>query len=60
MAQTLRAWLDHHGNVPATARALGIHPQTVRYRLRRLRSLFGDSLDDPAVRFELSLSLRAS
>ena len=58
MAQTLRAWLDHHGNVPATARALGIHPQTVRYRLRRLRSLFGDSLDDPAVRFELSLSLR--
>ena len=60
MAQTLRAWLDHHGNVPATARALGLHPQTVRYRLRRLRSLFGDSLDDPSVRFELSLALRSS
>jgi hypothetical protein len=60
MAQTLRAWLDHQGNVPATARALGIHPQTVRYRLRRLRSLLGDALDDPSARFELSLALRSS
>ncbi|MEA2279551.1 MAG: hypothetical protein QOK21_158 [Solirubrobacteraceae bacterium] len=60
MATTLRAWLDHHGNVPATARALAIHPQTVRYRLRRLRSLLGDSLDDPSARFELSLALRST
>jgi len=59
MAATLRAWLDHQGNVPAAARALGIHPQTVRYRLRRLRALLGDALDDPAVRFELALALRA-
>jgi hypothetical protein len=60
MAATLRAWLDHQGNVPATARALGIHPQTVRYGLRRLRSLLGDALDDPSALFELSLALRSS
>ena len=35
--ETLRAWLDAHGDVTATARALHIHPQSVRYRLARLR-----------------------
>jgi hypothetical protein len=59
LAETLRAWLDHHGSAPAVARELGVHPQTVRHRLRRLRELFGDALDDPAARFELALALRA-
>jgi DNA-binding PucR family transcriptional regulator len=31
----------------------------VRYRLGRLRELFGPQLDDPRVRFELALALRA-
>jgi DNA-binding PucR family transcriptional regulator len=38
---------------------LGVHAQTARYRLRRLRELLGDSLDDPDARFELELALRA-
>ena len=37
---------------------LGVHPQTVRYRLARLRELLGDKLDDPETRFEISLALR--
>lgn len=56
---TLRAWLDHQGTVPAVAAALHVHPQTVRYRLGRLRELFGERLDDPGGRFELALALRA-
>ena len=36
-----------------------MHPQTVRYRLARLRELFGPRLDDPDARFELELALRA-
>ncbi|MCW3002554.1 MAG: PucR family transcriptional regulator, partial [Conexibacter sp.] len=32
--------------------------QTVRYRLKTLRALLGDALDDPDERFELSLALR--
>jgi DNA-binding PucR family transcriptional regulator len=36
-----------------------VHPQTVRYRLGRLRELFGEQLDDPQHRVELELALRA-
>jgi DNA-binding PucR family transcriptional regulator len=59
LAATLRAWLDRPGQVQAVAEALGVHPQTVRYRVRQLRELFGDKLDDPDARFELALALRA-
>ncbi len=44
-------------NAAAMARALHLHPQTVRYRLTRLRELLGDALDDPDARFELELAL---
>jgi hypothetical protein len=59
LSQTLLAWLDHQGNVAAIAEALHIHPQTVRYRLGRLRDCYGSALDDPEIRFELGLVLRA-
>jgi hypothetical protein len=59
LAATLAAWLDHMGAISPTAAALDVHPQTVRYRLARLRELFGPTLDDPAGRFELLLALRA-
>ncbi len=58
LTESLRAWLDCQGRVDETARALGIHPQTVRYRLNQLRESFGAALDDPQARFELSLALR--
>jgi PucR C-terminal helix-turn-helix domain len=56
---TLDAWLRHRGRTEAVARALHVHPQTVRYRLARLRDLFGARLDDPDARFELELALRS-
>jgi hypothetical protein len=56
---TLLAWLRHAGTVTAAADELGVHPQTVRYRLGRLRELLGPALDDPDARFELELVLRA-
>jgi PucR-like helix-turn-helix protein len=58
LTETLAAWLDRPGQVQAIAVALGVHPQTVRYRVRQLRDLFGDRLEDPDARFELSLALR--
>ena len=58
LTETLRAWLDRPGQVQAVAAELGVHPQTVRYRLRQLRELFGTRLEDPEARFELSLALR--
>ena len=57
---TLAAWLDRPGQVQAVAAALGVHPQTVRYRVRQLRELFGEALEDPDARFELQLALRAA
>jgi DNA-binding PucR family transcriptional regulator len=32
----------------------------VRYRIARLRDLLGDDLDDPDIRFELEIALRAA
>ena len=58
--ETLRAWLDAHGDVTATARALHIHPQSVRYRLARLREAFAGALDEPTGRLEIAAALRAS
>jgi hypothetical protein len=58
LTDTLRAWLDCQGRVDETARALEVHPQTVRYRLNQLREALGGALDDPEGRFELELALR--
>lgn len=57
LSETLRSWLMNMGNRKAVADELHVHPQTVRYRLGRLRELFGAALDDPASRAALLLAL---
>jgi hypothetical protein len=57
---TLHSWLRHWGSRSDVSAELFVHPQTVSYRLNRLRDLLGDDLDDPAARFELLLVLTAS
>jgi hypothetical protein len=59
LESTLLAYLRHRGNGPRMAVDLDVHPQTVRYRLARLRELLGAALDDPEARFELEVVLRA-
>ncbi|MHB1837955.1 MAG: PucR family transcriptional regulator, partial [Solirubrobacteraceae bacterium] len=59
LSQTLRVWLAEQGRLAAVAERLRIHPQTARYRLGRLRELFGDALDDADTRFWLEVALRA-
>ncbi|GAA1982591.1 helix-turn-helix domain-containing protein [Amycolatopsis minnesotensis] len=59
MSATLLAWLKARGGAPDVAAQLGVHPQTARYRIRQLEELFGKSLDDPAQRFALEVTLRA-
>lgn len=56
---TLLAWLIHWGQRAPIAARLGVHPQTVGYRVARLRALFGEALEDPDARFDLELVLRA-
>ena len=55
---TLLEWLRHRGSQSAIAAELGVHPQTVRYRMARLRDLMGETLDDPEQRFALEMALR--
>jgi hypothetical protein len=59
LAETLLAWLETAQDATAAAARLFVHPQTVRYRIRRLDELFGDRLHDPDGRLELELALRA-
>ncbi len=55
---TLLQWLRHRGAQGAIAAELGVHPQTVRYRMARLRDLMGETLEDPEQRFALEMALR--
>jgi hypothetical protein len=58
LSETLAVWLAEQGRLVRVAERLGVHPQTARYRLGRLRELFGAELDDPEARFWLALALR--
>jgi DNA-binding PucR family transcriptional regulator len=55
--RTLRALLDAPGPVEAAAR-LGVHRNTIAYRISRIESTTGWRLDDPELRLALSLAVR--
>lgn len=57
--ETLRVYLDCGGNAMVAAERLGLHVNTVRYRLSRVEALFGVDLDDPETRLLLWLQLWA-
>lgn len=56
--RSLRAFFDNAGDVPRAADALFLHPNTLRYRLRRMRELTGLNLKDPTDRLVAELQLR--
>jgi hypothetical protein len=58
LTETLSVWLAEQGRLGRVAARLSVHPQTARYRITRLRELFGAALDDPDERFWLELALR--
>jgi DNA-binding PucR family transcriptional regulator len=60
LADTLQAYLDGFGDIAAVAQRLHVHPNTVRYRVRRIEKLLSTSLDDPDDRLVLALGLRAT
>ena len=60
MAETFSAWLETSGTAPAMAERLSVHPQTVRYRMRKLERALGGQFSDPDARFAIEAVLRAS
>ncbi len=57
LLETLVTFLDHGSSVEAAARALYVHPNTVRYRLRRIHEVSGYSPTDPRDAYALRLAL---
>ncbi|MGB9302230.1 MAG: helix-turn-helix domain-containing protein [Mycobacterium sp.] len=60
LAETLGVYLDCFGDIAVAAQQLHVHPNTVRYRVRRIEKLLSTSLADPDVRLIFSLGLRAT
>ena len=60
LVETLEHWFAEGGSAAEAARLLCVHPNTVRYRLRRIEELTGRSLTDPAALCDLGTALHAS
>jgi DNA-binding PucR family transcriptional regulator len=58
LVPSLLAYLDAFGDVRAAATALTIHPNTLRYRVRRAEEVSGLTFADPAQRLLTELQLR--
>ena len=58
--RTLETFLELNGNLRATARALALHRNTVSYQLEHINKLLGQDLNNPEVRLNLQVALRAS
>ena len=57
LVATLRAYLET-GEQQQAAQKLRVHPNTLRYRLDRIREISGVELEDPETRLNLAVALR--
>jgi hypothetical protein len=55
--ETLRAWLEAQGELGEAAARLGVHPNTVRYRLRKMATITTLRLDAPEKRLAMIIAL---
>lgn len=60
LLDTLEHWFDAGSSAATTAQRLYVHPNTVRYRLRRVEELTGRSLSDPHTVADLGAALLAA
>ena len=59
LLDTAQAWFDQAGSTERAAEVLYCHPNTVRYRLRRIHELTGRSLTEPSGIADLAAALQA-
>ncbi|MEP6667355.1 MAG: helix-turn-helix domain-containing protein [Nocardioidaceae bacterium] len=57
LLETLTSYLDSSGSIEATGRALFVHPNTVRYRLRRIADVTGLSPSESRDAYTLRVAL---
>ncbi|WP_030245353.1 PucR family transcriptional regulator [Streptomyces sp. NRRL S-350] len=58
LVETLWAWLEAFGDVIAASGSVFVHPNTFRYRIRRVAEVGRIDLQDPSARFAAMLQLR--
>ena len=58
LVETLSAYFASSQNARKTAESLGVHKNSVIYRLEKIESLLGKSLKDPETAFNLQLGLK--
>ncbi|WP_337830841.1 PucR family transcriptional regulator [Pseudonocardia sp. TMWB2A] len=56
--RSLSAYFDHSGDIGAAATSMFMHPNTLRYRLRRMQELTSLDLSDPMARLVAEMQLR--
>ncbi|WP_280295121.1 PucR family transcriptional regulator [Nocardia abscessus] len=55
LRETLHAYLRGHRSPEATAKALGVHKNTVRYRVQRIEQLLGYPIEERGLPLEIAL-----
>ena len=56
--ETLETYLENNGNLTATADALFIHKNTLKYRLNRIKEILGIDFDQPNPGFTVQLAFK--
>ncbi|MEU7527653.1 helix-turn-helix domain-containing protein [Saccharothrix sp. NPDC042600] len=59
LLRTMQVWFAEHGSARDAAERLFVHPNTVRYRIRRVQELTGRDLTDPRGISELYLAVES-
>lgn len=57
---TLQAWLEAQGDLVQAGERLGLHENTVRYRLRKMAEITNLALDDATKRLAMTIELAAT
>jgi sugar diacid utilization regulator len=57
---TLRAWLEEQGDPARAGERLGVHENTVRYRLRKMAEITNLPLENPKKRLAMTIELAAT
>ncbi|MGA1023073.1 MAG: PucR family transcriptional regulator [Aquiluna sp.] len=57
LLHTLRNYFENGGSLEATSKALYVHANTVRYRLKRIQELLGEDMTDPRTSFVAQVAL---
>ncbi|WP_405167633.1 helix-turn-helix domain-containing protein [Nocardia sp. NBC_01499] len=60
LRETLHAYLKSHRSPEATAKLLGVHKNTVRYRIQRIEELLGHPIEQRSLALEVALACVAA